>query len=213
MFIRRSAGHNGASKTPEQGSIPCCRAVPGSLQFGYRLGSERSPVRVRAPPREGRRSSVGRALKLRTASFIQALSGSCRRLHPSFASTESGCDSRRVHGVVVQREDVAMASRKQGFDPPRLHHGTLAPTGRAPALQAGGCRFDPDRFHRVSAHRACPLRWCSSKAEHLLGMEAGWGPIPLASSLAFSRASFNGRTPDFHSGYVGSIPSARSMRM
>ena len=39
--IRRSAGHNGASKTPEESSILSRRAVSGSLWFGYLLIRER----------------------------------------------------------------------------------------------------------------------------------------------------------------------------
>ena len=45
--------------------------------------------------------------------------------------------------------------------------------GSAAVLHAEGCRFDSDHFHEC---------WCSSKAEHSLGMREGWGPIPLASS-------------------------------
>ena len=69
--------------------------------------------------------------------------------------------------------------------------------GSAAVLHAEGCRFDSDHFHEC---------WCSSKAEHSLGMREGWGSIPLASSM---RKMPNGQASAFQadsSGFDSRLP-------
>jgi hypothetical protein len=67
--------------------------------------------------------------------------GSCRRLHSSFASTRSGCDSLRVHnGRVAQRESSRFAPERWGFDSSHVHLASPCPGPDALGMRVrGGC--------------------------------------------------------------------------
>lgn len=64
----------------------------------------------------------------------------------------------------------------RGVSPPPSYPGGCSSAGRAPALQAGGHRFDPDRLHQVTG---CDIKSDCMKRKQIPHLAVRWFRPPL----------------------------------
>jgi hypothetical protein len=76
-------------------------------------------------------------------------------LAASLMLTLSGVD-KSIRGILDRTVLISLHQRPRAIGPARPSRG-LSSAGRAPALQAGGHRFDPDRLHqwRIASQSDC----------------------------------------------------------
>ena len=84
--------------------------------------------------------------------------------------------------MIVQAININKAGRFRSGD---RTVGGCSSVGRAPVLQAGGRRFDPDQLHQLNAKRELSEEWFKKNHRSLISFEIG-RRIELSSGCACS---------------------------